>query len=67
MHCTQHGALLMPQAAAPVLPLWPAAGGEQHQTQPDPCAQVPHFRALDLHDPCGASAALAFLIVTEGI
>ena len=29
--------------------------------------KVPHFRALDLHDPCGASAALAFLIVTEGI
>jgi hypothetical protein len=29
--------------------------------------KVPHFRALDLHDPCGASAALAFLIVTEGV
>jgi hypothetical protein len=29
--------------------------------------KVPYFRALDLHDPCGASAALAFLTVTESI
>jgi hypothetical protein len=53
MHC-----LLMPQAAARVLSLWPAAGGEEHQTQPaDPCA--PQWNS------CSCGAALCPVVKRE--